>query len=69
LFISCFPPINKQTDTLRVRGSVIPSVISDVILITAFAASLLAVEKSDILGGRSLNVASVIGKLMLKARL
>ncbi|KAF8946730.1 hypothetical protein BGZ47_011556 [Haplosporangium gracile] len=46
-------------DTLRIRGSVIPSVITDVIIITSFAASLLAVEKSNILG-RSLNVASVI---------
>ncbi|KAF9147294.1 hypothetical protein BG015_011095 [Linnemannia schmuckeri] len=46
-------------DTLRVRGSVIPSVITDVIIITAFATSLLAIEKSHILG-RSLNVASVI---------
>ncbi|KAF9119629.1 hypothetical protein BGW39_000165 [Mortierella sp. 14UC] len=46
-------------DTLRIRGSVIPSVITDVVLITSFSASLLAVEKSHILGG-SLNVASVI---------
>ncbi|KAG0297815.1 hypothetical protein BGZ96_004745 [Linnemannia gamsii] len=45
--------------TLRIRGSVIPSVISDVIIITTFAASLLAVEKSNIIG-RTLNVASVI---------
>ncbi|KAF9543939.1 hypothetical protein EC957_000304 [Mortierella hygrophila] len=46
-------------DTLRIRGSVIPSVITDVIIITSFAATLLAVEKSNVLG-RSLNVASVI---------
>ncbi|KAG0275838.1 hypothetical protein BGZ95_008327 [Linnemannia exigua] len=46
-------------DTLRVRGSVIPSVITDVVLITSFATALLAVEKSNIIG-RSLNVASVI---------
>ncbi|KAF9906478.1 hypothetical protein EC991_000647 [Linnemannia zychae] len=46
-------------DTLRVRGSVIPSVITDVVLITTFSASLLAVEKSNILP-RSLNIPSVI---------
>ncbi|KAF9929729.1 hypothetical protein FBU30_001245 [Linnemannia zychae] len=46
-------------DTLRVRGSVIPSVVTDVVLITTFSAVLLVVEKSNVLG-KSLNVASVI---------
>ncbi|KAG0371125.1 hypothetical protein BGX24_001829, partial [Mortierella sp. AD032] len=45
--------------TLRIRGSVIPSVITDVVLITSFAISLVAVERSHILS-KSLNIASVI---------
>ncbi|KAG0202188.1 hypothetical protein BGX28_005210 [Mortierella sp. GBA30] len=36
-------------NTLRLRGSVIPAVISDVIVITAFSATIMAIESSHVL--------------------
>ncbi|KAG0204520.1 hypothetical protein BGX28_003568 [Mortierella sp. GBA30] len=46
-------------DTLRVRGSVIPTVVSDVLIITAFSSTIMFVETSKIVG-HSLNVPGVI---------
>lgn len=53
-----------DTDTLRVRGSVIPTVLSDVLIITTFSAAIMFVETSGYLPeGKSLKVPGVIGKL------
>ncbi|KAF9351669.1 hypothetical protein BGX26_010364 [Mortierella sp. AD094] len=46
-------------DTLRLRGSVIPSVLTDVITITSFTTLLLIIEKSNIIK-HSLNVPNSI---------
>ncbi|KAG0345477.1 hypothetical protein BGZ54_005561, partial [Gamsiella multidivaricata] len=46
-------------DTLRIRGSVIPSVLTDVVIITSFSATILAIEKFNWLE-RSLNVPNMI---------
>ncbi|KAG0302659.1 hypothetical protein BGZ98_007333, partial [Dissophora globulifera] len=46
-------------NTLRIRGSVIPSVITDVIIITTFSAAVIFVEFSHFLEG-SLNVPNMI---------
>ncbi|KAF9368782.1 hypothetical protein BGX21_006348, partial [Mortierella sp. AD011] len=45
--------------TLRVRGSVIPSVIADVVVVTTFTSILVFIEKSHIIG-HSLNVPNII---------
>ncbi|KAF9952441.1 hypothetical protein BGZ72_006279 [Mortierella alpina] len=48
-------------DTLRVRGSVIPTVLSDVLIITTFSAAIMFVETSGYLPeGKSLKVPGVI---------
>ncbi|KAG0255479.1 hypothetical protein BG011_005089, partial [Mortierella polycephala] len=46
-------------DTLRIRGSVIPAVLPDVLIITGFSATVMFIETTGIVG-RTLNVASVI---------
>ncbi|KAF9997823.1 hypothetical protein BGZ79_008474 [Entomortierella chlamydospora] len=46
-------------DTLRVRGSVIPSVIADVVVVTTFTSILVFIEKSHIID-HSLNVPNII---------
>ncbi|KAF9102392.1 hypothetical protein BGX27_011018 [Mortierella sp. AM989] len=46
-------------DSLRFRGSVIPSVITDVIVITCFTTVVISIEKANIIG-HSLNVPNII---------
>jgi hypothetical protein len=48
-------------DSLRWRGSVIPTVISDVIIITVFTALVIGVDRSGLIPYR-LNVPNMIGK-------
>ncbi|KAG0265772.1 hypothetical protein BG011_004126 [Mortierella polycephala] len=48
-------------DTLRIRGSVIPTVLSDVMIITGFSSAIMFVERSGWLGeGVTLKIPSVI---------
>ncbi|KAF9557021.1 hypothetical protein EC968_007860 [Mortierella alpina] len=48
-------------DSLRLRGSVIPAVIKDVIIITSFSALIMSLETAHVLGeNRTLNVPGVI---------
>ncbi|KAF9274177.1 hypothetical protein BGZ68_000894 [Mortierella alpina] len=48
-------------DTLRLRGSVIPTVIKDVVIITCFSSLVMSLETAQVLGeNRTLNVPSVI---------
>jgi len=54
-------------DTLRVRGSVIPSVMTDVVVITSFSALVMSVEASHFFE-HTLNIPSVIGKQQKKKK-
>ncbi|KAI1318452.1 hypothetical protein EDD11_006536 [Mortierella claussenii] len=54
-------------DVLRLRGSVIPSVLKDVVVITSFSALVLFIEKSKILD-HTLNVPNMIVGLILAFR-